>query len=156
MKRESQMLKVAEQINNMQAEKIARSVLPRAGSLKYTNIATGPVPVHKFNNDNSTVAITQAGGYLLYLRTDRIIDNEKLNHSQAIEKAKLFLSQIGFDETKESYYYTENGICVIDFTGVSGDIICYNELIKVGVALDNGEIILYEGAGYIYNHTERE
>lgn len=156
MKRESKMLKVAEQINNLQAEKIARSVLPHAGSLKYTNIATGTVPVHKFYNDNSTVAITQAGGYLLYLRTERIVEKDNLNYSQAIEKAKLFLSQIGFDETKESYYYTENGICVIDFTGVSGDVICYNELIKVGVALDNGEIILYEGAGYIFNHTERE
>ena len=32
---------------------------------------------------------------------------------------------------------------------------CYPDLIKIEVALDNGEIVSYEGKGYISYHSER-
>ena len=33
---------------------------------------------------------------------------------------------------------------------------CYTDLIKVGVALDNGQIVEFDARGYLTNHTARE
>ena len=56
---------------------------------------------------------------------------------------------------KETYYFTTEGICVVNFAFVDGQTLCYTDLIKVGVAMDTGEIVLYEASGYISNHKER-
>ena len=55
----------------------------------------------------------------------------------------------------ESYYVISNGICTINFAYKKNDIIYYPDLIKVGVALDTGEIISLNSTGYLMNHTER-
>ena len=48
----------------------------------------------------------------------------------------------------------ENTI-TISFAAVQEDVICYPDLIKVKVALDNGEILMVEANGYIFNNTRR-
>jgi germination protein YpeB len=35
-------------------------------------------------------------------------------------------------------------------------VICYNDLVKVTVAMDNGRIVGFEGKGYLMCHTDRE
>ena len=44
---------------------------------------------------------------------------------------------------------------MINFAFVDGQTICYTDLIKVGVAMDTGEIMLYEASGYLTNHKTR-
>ena len=44
---------------------------------------------------------------------------------------------------------------VINFVFLDGQTLCYTDLIKVGIALDDGELLFLEATGYIYNHTER-
>ena len=44
----------------------------------------------------------------------------------------------------------------ISFAAVQEDVVVYSDLIKVKVALDNGEIMTYEAIGYVYNHKERD
>ncbi|MBR2489742.1 MAG: germination protein YpeB, partial [Clostridia bacterium] len=33
--------------------------------------------------------------------------------------------------------------------------VCYTDLLKVGVAMDDGQIVLYEASGYLTNHRNR-
>ena len=56
---------------------------------------------------------------------------------------------------KESYYIISDGICTINFAYYKNDIIFYPDLIKVSVALDDGEIVRFNATGYIMNHYER-
>ena len=56
---------------------------------------------------------------------------------------------------KATYYYTDNGVCVINFAYLDGKTICYTDLVKVGVATDTGEIMFLETTGYLTNHTTR-
>ena len=56
---------------------------------------------------------------------------------------------------KDSYYALNDGICVVNFAQMEGDAICYTDLIKVGVALDNGEIVSIDARGYLMNHKDR-
>ena len=62
---------------------------------------------------------------------------------------------MGYENMKDSYYALNDGICVVNFAQMEGDAICYTDLIKVGVALDNGEIVSIDARGYLMNHKDR-
>ncbi len=72
-----------------------------------------------------------------------------------MEKAKAFLTAHGVDDMAESYFIDQGNRLTINFAARQDDVICYPDLIKVEVAMDNGEIVGYEAAGYLMNHTQR-
>jgi len=57
---------------------------------------------------------------------------------------------------EESYYMIEGNSVTINFAYTQNGVICYPDLIKVKVALDNGEILGMEAQGYLNSHTVRE
>ena len=69
--------------------------------------------------------------------------------------AGRFLESAGFSSMRDSYYEIRDGIAIINFAYMEGDVICYPDLVKVRVALDNGEILGLEAAGYAANHAVR-
>ena len=109
------------------------------------------------NNDGKTtyISISKKGGYVIYSSFNREIKEQKLNYEEANNKALEYLKQKGFDNMKETYYLAENGILTINYAYVQHDIIMYPDLIKIKVALDNGEILGIETTGYLSNHEER-
>lgn len=56
---------------------------------------------------------------------------------------------------KSTYYLVQGGIATINYAFTQDEVIIYPDLIKVKVALDNGEIIGLETTGYLNNHVER-
>ena len=57
---------------------------------------------------------------------------------------------------KETYYLKQEGIVTINYASTQNDIVMYPDLIKVKIALDNGEILGIETTGYLNNHTQRD
>ena len=57
---------------------------------------------------------------------------------------------------KETYYLKQEGIVTINYAYSQNDVVMYPDLIKVKVALDNGEILGIETTGYLNNHTKRD
>lgn len=56
---------------------------------------------------------------------------------------------------RATYYEKADGVCTINYAATSGNVILYTDLIKVGVALDDGSIVFYDARGYINNHRDR-
>ena len=111
----------------------------------------------KTNEDNNiNIAITKKGGYVLYMNYDREVNSEIMSQEEANEKAKEFLNNKGFQNMKETYYLKQEGIVTINYAYNQDGIIVYPDLIKVKVALDNGEILGIETTGYLNNHTKRD
>ena len=75
---------------------------------------------------------------------------------EAIYKARQYLKEKGFSDMKNSYYEKANGIATVNFAYKQNDVVCYSDLIKVKVALDDGEIVGMEAKGYIMNHHSRD
>lgn len=110
-----------------------------------------------FNDDTTaTVSISEKGGHVIYMDRNRDITAEMLSQEEADQKAKEYLEQRGFKNMKETYYLKQSGIVTINYAYVKDDIIMYPDLIKVKVALDNGEILGIETTGYLNSHTERK
>lgn len=111
---------------------------------------------HTFSDGNEiNIAITKRGGFPVYFIENRETGEEKLSFPQAVDKAREFLAKRGFTSLKESYYEKNNGIATINFAYEQSGVICYSDLIKVKVALDNGDILGVEMHGFLMNHHYR-
>ncbi|MBO5019206.1 MAG: germination protein YpeB [Clostridia bacterium] len=115
----------------------------------------GHIPSYCFEGNGMAVAVSVSGGHTLYMRKERNVENTILSIEQAREKAKRYLSRTEMTGFKETYYFLNENVLVINYCYVDGGTLCYTDLIKIGVAMDNGEIVFYEAGGYIANHRER-
>ena len=124
-------------------------------SVNFLGSAEGKIPSYRYGIDNTEIALSKNGGYVVYFRKTRDIGESEFDYNKCLSAAKNYLTNLGFKNMKETYYFTDSGICVINFSYLDGQTICYTDLIKIGVAVDNTEIMFIETTGYLYNHTER-
>lgn len=122
----------------------------------------GIIPCYVFetstNNDNETyyrVKVSKAGGHVLQIISNRTINSQQIDITQAQEKAKEFLKKIGFKNMSENYYETYGNKTVFNFVTQKGDVVIYPDMVKVQVALDNGEIVGFEASTYYMCNYDR-
>ena len=154
--KESVMLKEQQAFSKEECQKRAEEVFSlQEDSLQFDGTEDGKIECYRFKNDNITVSVSKLGGFIVYMRKNRMITENRISNNTAVDYAKDFMHGLGIENMVENYYYADEGVCVINFNYLDGQTFCYTDLIKVGVALDTGEIMLFEARGYINNHTER-
>ena len=74
-----------------------------------------------------------------------------------MNKAQQYLSAHGYDSMKDTYYETDNGVMTLNFAyyDSASQTICYTDLIKVEVSLQDGSILGLDARGYLVNHHDR-
>ena len=127
-----------------------------SGLTQNADFASYNFTVKTNNDENISISISQKGGQIVYSNYNRDIAEENLSYEEANQKAKEFLSKQGFNNMKETYYMKENGFITINYAYEQDEVVMYPDLIKVKVALDNGEIAGIETRGYLNNHIERD
>ena len=55
----------------------------------------------------------------------------------------------------ESYSIDQGNVLTVNFAAAQDGVVCYPDLVKVSVALDNGRIVGFESQGYLMNHHSR-
>lgn len=123
-------------------------------------VENGNIPVYRFEmtlNDDQKIgiSISKKGGHVVFLNSNREVKEDKINEQDAVTKGKEYLASKGFNNMKETYYMKQNGFITINYAYKQNDVVIYADLIKVKVALDNGEIIGLETTGYLNNHHDR-
>ena len=103
-----------------------------------------------------TLYVTKNDARLYQMISDRKVDEEKIDIEKAKEYALNYINNIGVYDVEPTYYLKGENMVTISFAAMQDDVIIYSDLIKVKVALDNGEIMSFEANGYIYNHKVRE
>ena len=128
-------------------------------SLGFSENAT--IPEYNFsvktsNEDNVNISISKKGGHIVYMNSNRSVNTEIISQEEANKKGKEFLNNHGFQNMKETYYLKQDGIVTINYAYTQNNVVVYSDLIKVKVALDNGEVLGIETTGYLNNHTNRD
>lgn len=119
------------------------------------------IPVYTFsikkkNQEDVTLTMTETGGHIVYMNCNRDVTVENLSSDEANQKGKEFLEQKGFKNMEETYFLKNEGIITINYAYSQDGVIMYPDLIKLKIALDDGEILGVETKGYLNNHTERD
>ena len=124
-------------------------------TLRFDSETNGVIETYNFFVDSINISVCKKGGAVLYLLGSSSAGESVISPKQAVENAKNFLSAKGYENMKESYYSTQDGICTVNFAYENEGVICYPDLIKLSVSLETGNIISFDARGYIMNHTDR-
>lgn len=152
-------------INEEQAKQIANDFFKELGVEnveKNAFLENADIPAYDFSvslkdrEEKYSITISQKGGHIVQTSLDRNVNEEKISQTEANEIGKSYLSSKGFANMKETYFMKEANVVTINYAYNDNGIIIYPDLIKVKVALDDGEILGIETSGYLNSHTQRE
>lgn len=151
-----------EDISEDDAQKIAKEFAGAEQVKEVNNLGISEnanIEAYRFlvvsNNDKRCyISVSKKGGHIVASNCNRDISEEKLSFDDANKKGLEFLNNKGFKNMKETYYLKEQGVLTINYAYNQNGVIMYPDLIKVKVALDNGEIMGMETTGYLNNHIE--
>lgn len=148
-----------EQAKQKAEEFVGKDNIKEISNLGYSENAT--IQSYDFsitnNNDETTnITISKKGGHVINMNTNRNVSTEVITQEEANEKGKQYLENKGFPNMKETYYLKQEGIVTINYAYTQDNVVVYPDLIKVKVALDNGEILGVETTGYLNNHEDRK
>lgn len=135
------------------AQAVARSCL--GGEAELSGEGEGKIASYYFEGGNGRLELSKAGGCLLWLLKDRPVGEPTLSLEQAKQYASDFLRRNGYNDMTESYYDIKDDCVVLNYAWTQNGYTVYPDLVKVKVALDNGEVVGFEGRGYVMNHCSR-
>lgn len=153
-----------EDIEEEQAKKKAEEFIGKDEVKEITNLEyseNASVPSYDFSITNKkdetiNISISKKGGHIVYMNSNREVNTETISQEEANKKGKEFLNNKGFKNMKETYYLKQEGIVTINYAYMQDNVVIYPDLIKVKVALDNGDVLGMETSGYLNNHTTRD
>lgn len=126
------------------------------GYFENATISNYGFSIKKNNDETVNISISKKGGHVISMNANRDVNTESITQEQADEKGKQYLESKGFSNMKETYYLKQDGIVTINYAYNQENVVMYPDLIKVKVALDNGEILGLESTGYLNNHQKRD
>lgn len=155
-----------EDISKEEAEKIVNDFFKEnyeVSSVDFNEfIENADIPSYDFsvgikNNQNKySIMVSKKGGHVVETSCERRVNEEKITLEDANSLGKEYLKSKGFESMEETYYIKQENILTINYAYSQNTVIIYPDLIKVKVALDNGEILGIETSGYLNAHKERE
>lgn len=154
-----------EDIDEEQAKQKAKEFIGEDKATEINSIGyveNGDIPVYEFSvkikdTDNyANIAISKKGGHVVLMNYNRDVASENISQEEANKIGKDFLDSRGFKSMKETYYLKQDGIVTVNYAYSQDDITIYPDLIKLKIALDNGEILGIETSGYLNSHYERK
>lgn len=127
--------------------------------LIFSGEASGDIPCYVYTGDvdeaHYRVEISRQGAFLVSMSCARVFLDETLGLTQAMTLAEAYVAAMGYEGMTPTYYETSGGTIEVNFAFLDGDVTVYSDLIKVKVALDNGDIVGFEADGYLMNHQTR-
>ena len=124
-------------------------------------IENAKIPCYDFtvtleNDKNASIEVSKKGAHIIEFSINRKVESENIPIEDAGKKGKDFLDKHDFKYMKETYYLKEQNILTVNYAYDEDRTVVYPDLIKVKIALDNGEVLGIETYGYLNSHTTRK
>jgi len=103
----------------------------------------------------ASIDVTQKGGHIYWMLYNRPSTSKKISVQQAKDIGRKFLDTHGYSNMVDTYYVKEDNTATINYAYRQDNVIVYPDLIKVKIALDNGEVVGFEAKAYLSAHTQR-
>lgn len=158
-------------VTKEEATKIAKNFIGPKKVGKVTKFEAGDdldeeatIPSYTFsiapNNEKKEraiyIAVSKKGGNVVWMTNPRDVSQAKLKVEDANKKAKQFLEEKGFKNMELNYTQTYNNVVTLNYAHTVNNITVYPDLIKVKVALDDGEVVGFDALHYLKEHHQRD
>lgn len=145
---------------NKAKDEAARFLNIKASNLVHQGETGGALPCYCFasyiNGSEYTIYVTKQGGIVSGMICSRDVAETHYSIETGLSIADDFVEQQDMGDMVRSYHMVQDGILIVNYEHVEDDVMCYPDLIKIGIALDNGLLISYDAQGFITSHHERE
>lgn len=155
-----------DEINEEQAKNIATEFVGNVKEITLNNVTENAnIPSYAFaitnnNDENIWISISKKGGHVVFMNHNRNVNVEAITQEQADEIGKAYLQSKGYENMEATYYIKQDGIVTINYAYTQKyneqTVTVYSDLIKLKIALDNGDILGMETTGYLNSHYERD
>ncbi len=157
-----------QEVSMEQAREIALDFVDKGASryqITYDEQIKGDYPLYLFNivakneterqrqaRNKPCIAVTVKGGHVAWMLKERDVQESKLSLEEAKEKAQAYLAERNYREMTPVGVEAYRNIALVSLCPVVRQTIFYPEMIKVQVALDNGEVMGVELMPYLTFH----
>lgn len=125
------------------------------GTTEHANIQAYDFTITTKENNTIWISVSKKGGHVVSMNSNRNVTAEILSQEELDKITDEYLGNKGFTDMKKTYFTKNGGIETINYAYEQDGVIVYPDLIKVKVAMDNGEVLGLETTGYLNSHTQR-
>ena len=156
LSREPQMTKDKETLSRNEALlRAAQFAGASSWEMGYGTDEDSSMPSYSFHTGTMDILVTKEGGYISCLLDAREVGERTLTAGEARDAARRYLEGRDIGAVQETRYEIANGVCTVSYAHTSQDVLCYPDLIKVGVGMDTGGVVMFDSRAYLANHCER-
>ncbi len=128
----------------------------KENTLKVSALREGELPAYLIEGGGMYIEVTKQGGEILNLSSSVHAEFASIDTKDAVRIAERFLEKRGYPDMKTSYWTLNENSVTVNFAYTQNGVICYPDLIKVTVSLQNGGVTGFEALGFIMSHHERD
>ena len=111
--------------------------------------------VHKKNPEEIIYAdVSKKGGKIVWLLKKREFGNKKISYEKAKKSALDFVSQNRYKNMRVKSYRSFNDFLIISLVPLKKDVLIKPNAVIAEVALDNGEVVGFNGLDYLLDTKE--
>ncbi|MFA5528484.1 MAG: germination protein YpeB, partial [Peptostreptococcales bacterium] len=152
-----------EEIDQQQAEEKVKAILgeQNISEIKKEDGAEGKIKLYSFivkvkgHERPIYMDISVIKGYLVSILNNRDVEKSELSKKEAIDTANKYLEEKGFPGMIPTYSLKTDNTIVINYAYSQEDVMMYPDLIKVKVAMDNGEIVGFDSSKFLTTNEQR-
>ena len=146
--------KVIEFLGGGKVEKVEKSANAK-GRIDTYSFTVIPKNKKEGKGNPIYIDISQRKGYVVSVLNNREVKEAKLSKEEAIKKVSSFLAKKGFADMNPSYTLRYGNVLLINYVHKQGDVWMYPDLIKVKVALDNGDVVGFDSTHFLTLNYKR-
>jgi|AGTN01.2.fsa_nt_gi hypothetical protein len=155
--RETKFLANEPEVSVDEAGAAVREKFPDITRLENKGETAGNIPSYYFEiewKEGAGVAfVSKKGGKIYHYSSERAVTNPELTEDECKEIASRKVKAMGFDDMSAVWITNNDSRIYINFAFEKDNVIYYPDLIKVCIAADDGDMLSFEAANYLYNHT---
>lgn len=156
LQREALTVKKEREITKEEGRNIAAKIMSvKPSELKNEADRDSALSLYCYSKGEKFIGITKRGGFLCYMTNPDFAREATISTEEAVKRGAAFLENHGFLSMADTYYYTYDDVCTVNFAFRESGTTYYADLIKVSVSLDTGEVVAFDAEGYLMNHTKR-
>ncbi|MEG0691735.1 MAG: germination protein YpeB [Oscillospiraceae bacterium] len=157
LQKDPERLKNEKNISRAEAkEKAAKVSQLDVATISDSNDEDSKMASYGFSADGVDISITKKGGLLSYMLKSRAVAEQKISVDDALTKAREYMDSLNIGALQPTYYEISNNVLTINYAYTQDNVLIYTDLIKVSVAMDNGEVTGFDSRGYITNNHYRD
>ena len=125
-------------------------------SVSFTEGKTGLyVVLGKSSGKEAMLTVTKKGGMPVSYDKNRGVGAVRKSRVECEAIATQFTAKLGFENMTPVWYNGESGVALVNLAPKVNGIIYYPDLVKIKVAMDDGEVIGFESSGFRMNSHDR-